>query len=533
MRPYRDFFASFAIVILAIFGLSLLFDDSRDVKNARKIASTTPRTIEWPTRIAVQDEKINIRTQSILKQMSVKEKVGQLIMADINSITPSDLREYPAIVQSLAEAYVRGAQRFTADGRRIVATAKHFIGDGGTRNGVDQGDTIVSEDELITRHAPGFFSALDAGVLSVMASYSSWNGDKMHANEYLLTDVLKGDLAFDGVVVGDWDAHGQLKGCKATRCAKAINADIDMFMVSNEWEMLYKNTLKDVRRRKISLDRLDDAALRVIKLKLRAGLFDAASPAARAGAGDEAQIANDQLRDLARRAVRQSHVLLKNNNATLPISNDIKKISVIGAGADDISVQTGGWTLTWQGKWVGNAQFAVSESFLQGVRRHAKAREIDVNFSKESIDGDAPDLAIVVLHEEPYAEFEGDRKNLDLPDHNENALIAIQNYHDANIPVVAVLYSGRPMWIETASQSATALVAGWLPGTEGGADADLLFGEGADGEAVNFTGRLSFSWPKDGALPSDENMERLYNVGDGLPYEPLTALARGSRAASN
>lgn len=436
----------------------------------------------------------------------------------------------PLLVKFLATAFVEGIQEERLGNGMVLATAKHFIGDGGTVKGKDQGDTRLSEAELSTIHGPGFEGALDANVATVMASYSSWNGSKLHGDHYLLTTILKERFAFEGFVVGDWDAHAQIKGCSSSNCAKSINAGVDMLMAPTEWKGLYHSLLAAAKAGDISSMRLDDAVHRILRVKLQSGLLDAKKPSERLGAGNEEAIDSPALRALARKAVRASQVLLKNDNQTLPIRN-VEKIAVIGAGADDFPAQCGGWCLSWQGDGLSKSDFAQGNTILDGIKAHAKQRKIDISYASSFQENIEADLAIIVLHSKPYAEYYGDRDSLALPDYNKEATSAIRRYKKRGVPVVTVLVSGRPLWTEKQLAGSSAFVASWLPGTEGGGVADLLFGQSPDGTSQNFTGRLSFPWLKNHQFKVSEKNPALFNIGYGLRYDPQR-LPDGKRETS-
>ena len=274
---------------------------------------------------------------------------------------PRDLRwgrsyegfsEDPDIVQSYGGRIVIGLQGkfgsddFMSDGK-VISSAKHFLADGATQNGADQGDALISEDELSKVHAAGYYSAIPAGVQTVMASFSSWQGRKLHGDKELLTNVLKGKMGFKGFVIGDWNGHGQVPGCKNTDCAQSLNAGLDMYMAPDSWKGLYASTLQQVKNGTISMERLNDAVRRILRVKLASGIFEKGAPSSRTNAGDENILGLPENRSIARQAVRESMVLLKNNNQVLPI-NASKTILVVGDGAASISKASGGWTLSWK-----------------------------------------------------------------------------------------------------------------------------------------------------------------------------------------
>jgi beta-glucosidase len=438
--------------------------------------------------------------------------------------------EDPEIVRSYAERMVRGLQgtpgsKSFLDTSHVLATAKHFIGDGGTADGVDRGDNRSSEAELLKIHAPGYIAAIDAGVQTIMASYNSWKGWKVHGSSYLLTEVLKQRMGFDGIVVSDWDGVDEVQGCSKDKCAQAVNAGIDMFMVPTEWKSFIGNTLDQVRTEKIPLSRIDDAVTRILRVKFRAGLFDKGRPSSRPLANKRELFGSAEHRELARQAVRESLVLLKNEHGLLPLRRNAN-VLVAGDGADNIPKQTGGWTVTWQGTENANAEFPGATSIFQGIARtvggaggtasSAAGPKLDRLQAR-------PDFAIVVFGEDPYAEWFGDLKSLDYRGAGGGAELALlQQLRQASVPSVCVFLTGRPLWIEPELAACDAFVVAWLPGTEGGGIADVLFRK-ADGSVNhNFSGKLSFSWPRTVAQTSlnrnDPKYDPLFPYGFGLRY---------------
>ena len=371
----------------------------------------------------------------------------------------------------------------------IAGAAKHFLADGGTFEGEDQGDFRGAEQTLIDTHLGGYVQAIDAGVLSIMASFSSWNGVKHSGNSTLLRDVLHGPLGFDGFVVSDWNAHGQLPGCSNESCALAINAGIDMLMAPDSWKPLYQNTLAQARSGEIPMSRVDEAVRRILRAKVKAGLFNAERPIE----GDLSQLGSDAHRALAREAVRKSLVLLK-NDGVLPIRASAR-VLVAGTAADDIGQAAGGWTLSWQGTGNTNADFPKGQSIWAGIEAAVTAGGGQATLSPDGAFTDRPDVAIVVFGETPYAEFQGDVDTLDFVP--EGPLQTLKRLKAAGIPTVSVFLSGRPMWTNPEINQSDAFVAAWLPGAEGGGVADVLVGDAAGKPRHDFTGRLSFSWPKD------------------------------------
>lgn len=424
--------------------------------------------------------------------------------------------EDPAIATSYAAALVHGIQGRRGDkdwlkGPHIIATAKHFLGDGGTEGGRDRGDARIAEAELIRLHAPAYVAALGADVQSVMASFSGWNGVKMHGNASLLTGVLKQRWGFDGLVVGDWDGHAKVPGCTPTDCPASIAAGLDLYMGPASWKGLYASTLAATKSGALPMARLDDAVRRILRVKLRAGLFEAGKPSTREYAGRYELLGAPDHRAVARQAVQESLVLLK-NDGVLPLKTGAH-ILVAGDGADNVAKQSGGWTLTWQGTGTLPEHFPGATSIFAGVRGVVKAGG---GTSELSIDGrftTKPDAAIVVFGEDPYAEFQGDRADLYFDDPR-GSLDIMKRLKAAGIPVVAVFLSGRPLWVNRHINTADAFVAAWLPGSEGGGVADVLFGKAA------FKGKLPFSWPADAkGAPlniGDADYKPLYPFGYGL-----------------
>ena len=395
--------------------------------------------------------------------------------------------EDAAIVRSYAAAMVEGLQGSAGSdtflrGEHVLATAKHFLGDGGTVEGRDQGDNRSSERELRDIHGAGYLSAIPAGVQSVMASYSSWQGVKMHGHEGLLTGVLKERLGFDGFVVGDWNGHGQVAGCTNVSCARAFNAGIDMFMAPDSWKGLHASLLAQVRSGEISRERLDDAVRRILRVKVRAGLFEAGRPSKRPLAGRYELLGSPGHRAVARQAVRESLVLLKNEKGLLPLRPG-QRVLVAGSGAADVSKQCGGWTLTWQGTGVEPSHFHGATSIFEGIRDVVAAAGGTARLSADASFTQRPDVAIVVYGEDPYAEFQGDIATLEYRPGDKRDLALLKRLRDAGIPVVSVFLSGRPLWVNPEINASNAFVAAWLPGSEGGGIADVLFRK-ADGSVA-------------------------------------------------
>jgi beta-glucosidase len=441
------------------------------------------------------------------------------------SESPQLVAEYaPAMVEGIQGR--RGSVDFMGPGHTL-SSVKHFLGDGGTRNGRDQGDTIVSETELSAVHGAGYPPAIKAGAMIVMASYNSWNGSKMHADYHLLTEVLKGRLGFEGFVVGDWNAHEQIPGCTKSRCAAAILAGIDMLMAPDGWKALLENTLAQARSGEISQARIDDAVRRILRAKVMAGMFKRLAPKDRRDAGDFAQLGSQAHRALARTAVRESLVLLKNVQGVLPL-HPSAHLLVCGDLADDIGAQTGGWTIDWQGNHNRNADFPGATSIFGGIQAAVAAGGGTATLSSEGRFTQRPDAAVVIFGERPYAEFQGDLENLEFSPDDKRALELLKRLRTLRIPTVSVFLSGRPLWVNPEINASDAFVAAWLPGSEGEGVADLLFGK-ANGEAVDFTGRLGFSWPNTAmpvAFRADGSVSgAAYPRGYGLTYQHGVAAA--------
>ena len=421
--------------------------------------------------------------------------------------------EDPELAQLLGDAQVKGFQGKRLSGKTsILACAKHFLGDGGTTNGKDQGNTEVDEPTLRKLHLPGYKAAIKAGTKTIMVSYSSWNGTKMHGNKYLLTDVLKGELNFKGFLVSDWAAIDQLEGDYKSDIEKSMNAGLDMIMIPNppgkeNNYVQFITLLKElVNENKVPLSRIDDAVRRILRIKFEMNIF--ANPFT-----DRTLMStfgSKEHRQVARECVRQSLVLLKNENKILPISKKVKHIALAGISADDIGNQCGGWTIGWQGK-SGNT-ISGGTTVLQAVK-NAVSKNTVVTYSKDGSQVIDADVVLVVVGETPYAEMMGDRTDLSL---SKEDLAAIENVKKSGKPYVVILFSGRPMIVESVLKDATAFVVAWLPGSEGTGIADVLFGD------FNFTGKLSHSWPKTmEQIPinvGDKNYAPLFPYGFGLKY---------------
>jgi beta-glucosidase len=420
----------------------------------------------------------------------------------------------PALVARYATAMTVGLQGSLVAGSpiardRVAATAKHFLADGGTAEGKDQGDAQISEATLIAVHAQGYPAAIDAGALTVMASFSSWNGAKLHGHRSLLTDVLKNRMGFAGLVVGDWNGHGQVPGCTATDCAASFNAGLDLAMAPDSWKGLFEATLRDARKGIIPMTRIDDAVTRILRVKAKLGLLDS-MPVER---GAPAMVGSPDHLAVAREAVAKSLVLLKNNNSVLPLRPG-SRVLVTGPGADNMAMQSGGWTISWQGTDTRASDFpngqTIGSAIVSAVRDAGGQAALSANGGSSF----KPDVAVVVFGEQPYAEFQGDLPNLAFRAHaGEQELIA--RLKAQGIKVVSVFLSGRTMFTGAQINASDAFVAAWLPGTQGAGVADVLVARQDGTTARDFTGRLPFVWPADAVSPI---VKPLFPAGYGLDY---------------
>lgn len=438
--------------------------------------------------------------------------------------------EHPDVVREYSEAIVKGLQGSAEHGLfkeyNVISTVKHFVGDGGTVKGDDQGDNINDEETLIKRHAQGYVGGLTAGAQTVMASFNSWHGEKIHGNKYLLTDVLKQRMGFDGLVVGDWNGHGQIQDCTNSDCAQAINAGLDIYMTPNaDWKQLYTNLIQQVQDGTIAMSRLDDAVTRILRVKVRAGLFDNPSPANRKYAGNDSVIGHPEHRKIAQRAVRQSLVMLKNNDHVLPLKPS-QNILIAGDAAHNIGKQSGGWSITWQGTGNKNEDFPHATSIFTGLKTKIETAGGIATYSPSGDFQTKPDVAIVVFGEDPYAEGNGDVDNLEYQRGSKSDLKLLKSLKAQNIPVISLFISGRPMWVNAEINASDAFVAVWLPGSEGQGIADVILRKANNEIDYPMTGKLSFSWP---ATPTqipnyyDAQVKALFPYGYGISYDDPTS----------
>ncbi|WP_369039304.1 glycoside hydrolase family 3 protein [Stenotrophomonas maltophilia] len=441
----------------------------------------------------------------------------------------------PKVIRRFAHAYVKGAQGTFKDDGNVVTTAKHYLGDGATDSGRDQGEALVDKATMINVHAQGYYGALEEGAQTVMASFNSWNDraagvdyGKMHGSKALLTDALKHRMGFDGFVVSDWNGIAQVPGCRNDSCAQAINAGIDMVMVPDDWKAFIDNTTAQVQKGEIPMARIDDAVTRILRVKLRAGLFEH-KPSDSRYAGDASAV---QHRELARRAVRESLVLMKNEGQALPLRRDAR-VLVVGKGADSIGDQSGGWSLTWQGTENSNADFPNADSVLGALRAELGADKVSFSADGQGVDPKAFDVVLAVIGETPYAETNGDILASDTVSHSRaypQDLAALRAAAATGKPVVTVYLSGRPMYTNDLLNLSSAFVAAWLPGTEGKGVTDVLVAGKGGKPAHDFRGRLSFPWP---GVPCPAPIDRpdakkpsLFALGYGLSYAKGGKVAR-------
>lgn len=427
----------------------------------------------------------------------------------------------PEIVASYVGAMVRGLQGPpTGDnllaGPYVIASTKHFLADGGTDNGVDQGDSTITEEALRDIHGRPYGPAIAEGVATVMVSFSSWHGVKMTGNHSLITGVLKEQMDFGGFVVSDWNAHGQVAGCTNEACPQALMAGLDMYMAPDTWKPIYDDLLTRAKSGAIPMARIDDAVARVLRVKARLGLFEAGKPSDRPYSGRYELLGAPEHRAVAREAVRKSLVLLK-NTGVLPLAPG-KRLLVAGDGADDIARQSGGWTLSWQGTGIDNRHFPGATSVWGGLKQTVEAGGGSAVLSPDGSYTEKPDAAVVVFGETPYAEFQGDRAALVLDPQLTAPYATMRKLQADGIPVVAVMITGRPLYVNPALNTADAFVVAWLPGSEGGGVADVLVADSAGKPRFDFTGTLPAAWPRTTLLSEGA----LFPLGFGLNYSART-----------
>jgi beta-glucosidase len=464
------------------------------------------------------------------------EKIGAIIAEETRATgiqwafspcitVPQDIRwgrtyegysESPAVVKMLGDAAVKGLQGSDISGpEQVAACIKHAAGDGGTVYGtglnhlMDHGDTQLDEAEFRRIHLAAYKSAIAEGAATIMPSYSLWNGVRCSSNKHLLTDILKNDFGFEGFLISDYNAIDEIPAeSYKEKIRLSVMAGMDMFMIPERYAEFFDDLKQLVTDKAVPESRIDDAVLRILRVKAAMGMLD----------GKHSQMANRELqkefgsaehRAVARQAVQESLVLLKNDNKILPLSRNAKRIHIAGKSADDLGNQCGGWTITWQGKsGTPTTGTTIRQALVQA------APHTNVTYSKDGTGAGGADAGILVIGEKPYAEMFGDRtiENLHL-DAEDKAALA--NMKAAGIPVAVVLISGRPMLIDDVMDQAGAWVAAWLPGSEGEGVADVLFGD------AKFKGKLSFTWPKAGSTSlhiGDPGYQTMFPLGYGLTY---------------
>jgi beta-glucosidase len=441
----------------------------------------------------------------------------------------------PELVNKYAGEVINGLQG-KLHGEGVIACVKHWIGDGATSHGIDQGDANISWEELNKTHISPYISAITSGAMTVMASFNSWNGDKCHGHEYLLTAVLKKQLDFSGFILSDMNGIDYLCDDFYLSVAQGVNAGIDMFMFPENWKQFILHLLNHVELGTVPISRIDDAVRRILSVKFASGLFDIPCPSDRNWA-NHASFGSIAHRGIAREAVRKSLVLLKNQKKTLPLKKDAR-ILVTGKNAHNIGHQCGGFTIDWQGV-SGNEAFEGASSIWQGIKEIAPNAILNSNADLSAISAKDHDIAVVVIGEYPYAEGFGDIRDCDnliieagsqingqinilepyghslaLKELHPEDYQIIKALSDKGLPLVVILISGRTLIINAELEKSAAFIAAWLPGSEGQGVSDMLFGD------FNFQGKLAFTWPK---VISKEKKKRppkpLFPIGYGLQYK--------------
>ncbi len=425
--------------------------------------------------------------------------------------------ENPKLAAELGIAAVRGYQQDNpANPLSVLACAKHYVGDGGTvfgsaqeGRGMDQGDTRLDEETLRAIHLLPYPPAIEAGAATIMPSYSSWNGLKCSGHKYLLTTVLKDELGFEGFLISDYNAIKQVHPNFKVAIGICVNAGMDMAMEPTRYRLFFQYLKELVEEGVVPVSRIDDAVRRILRVKFAMGLMDPDRPLL-ADRRLHKNFGSEAHRRVARKAVRKSLVLLKNEANALPLSKNAARIHVSGKSADNIGNQCGGWTITWQGQ--SGPVTPGGTTVLEAIRKTVSPKT-KITFSENGTGAEGADAAIVVIGERPYAEGLGDRAELNL---DKEDLQAIDNLKKARIPVVVILFSGRPIIINEALEQADAFVAAWLPGTEGQGITDVIFGD------YKPIGKLSFTWPKSlSQVPlniGDQPYDPLFEYGFGLSY---------------
>ncbi len=479
--------------------------------------------------------------------------------------TPRNLRwgrtyegysEDPEIVYQYSGKMVEGLQGNSEDlsgESHLLSTVKHWIGDGGTLDGIDRGDNHYSEEHLINIHAMGYFSGLEAGAQVVMSSFSGWVNDnnnaigtkeynqKLSGSYYLLTEVLKDKMNFDGAIISDWNSHSEVSACSDGNANYCVNAGLDILMVTsrNDWQDTIKNLKAGVKSGEVPLSRIDDAVTRILRIKMRAGLWEKSSPLSREYTKRNNVFGDAKHKALSREAVRKSLVLLKNKNNILPLSLS-SKIILAGSAMDSIQKMTGGWSLTWQGGDTRKEDFPGCQTLQDAIRETIS----EDNFQKFSQSHNTNDIAIVAIGEDPYAEIVGDIKIWQSLEFTKlkrayaEDLRLLNELKNHGKKIIIVFFSGRPLYVNELINLSDAFVCAWLPGTEGLGITDVLFKNENNEINFDFTGKLSYSWPNHrdsfavNAIPSNiknyqvpkqeqspqEYHRPLFDIGYGLNY---------------
>jgi beta-glucosidase len=466
---------------------------------AREVKATALDWVFAPTLAVARDDRWGRAYESYSEDQKIVSDLGAAILEGLQGKA--------------------GSENFL-DENRVIATAKHFVGDGGTQYGIDKGDTIGSIDDITKIHAFPYRAAIDGEVQTVMASFSSVNGEKMHGSKSLLTDVLRRDMGFDGFVIGDWNGHAEIPGCTSTNCPDAFLAGVDMYMAPDSWRGLYDSLLAQVKSGAVPMARLDEAVLRILTVKVRAGLFEAGLPSKRPAVG-RSNLGSEDHQALGREAVRKSLVLLKNDKNLLPFKPS-SHIAVVGEAAKSMGQQTGGWTLSWQGEANKNEEFETGQTIYAGLKEKIDAAGGRITYAKAASElSDKPDLVIYVFGEKPYAEFFGDMSDVVFEFEDGNAISELAALKKLDVPIVSLFLTGRPLWINPHVNASDAFVVGWLPGTQAGGIADVLAADENGLASFDFTGRLSFSWPADGSgspIDSTSASGVQFPLGYGLSY---------------
>ncbi|OGH91200.1 MAG: hypothetical protein A2479_03620 [Candidatus Magasanikbacteria bacterium RIFOXYC2_FULL_39_8] len=395
----------------------------------------------------------------------------------------------PDNVATLGTAYLKGLQNYSSNYLNVLATAKHYVGGGNMEYGtsrnknfkVEEGNITLDEISLRQTHLIPFQKAITNGIKVVMVGTATWNGKMNTSNYYLLTDVLKEELGFSGFIVSDWYGVYAVSASKYDSIVSSINAGVDMVMTPFEYKDFISNIQEALSKGDITKERIDDAVKRILTVKFETGLFDRPQSLPEG----LSVIGNDQHREIAREAVRKSQVLLKNNNSVLPLSKSLKKIIVAGSSADNLGRQAGGWTTEWQGI---DGNYGILGTTILEAIKNTVSKDTKVEYNKDgnfSIKNNLADIGIIVVGEKPYAEGWGDIAN---PNLSPEDLLAIEKVKTKSEKIAVIIVSGRPLNIKKYTKNWDAIIAAWLPGSEGQGVTDILFGDFA------FTGVLPVDW---------------------------------------